>query len=261
MFKKQRYKSDLTDKQWKLIDPILPPESPFGRPRTTDLREVMNALLYISRTGCQWDMLPNEFPPRSTVHDYFLLWRNEKILDEISHLLRRKIRIKAGRNPEPTAAIVDSQSVKTTSATDAVGYDGGKKVKGRKRHIAVDVLGLLLEVVVHSASIQDRGGVKLVMNKLLQRFTTLKITFADGGYTGSKLARWFKKVGNIVLKIIKRPRKKFQVVKFRWIVERTFGWFNSHRRLSKDYEMSPCSSEAWVKIAAIDMMVHRLEPG
>ena len=160
--KKKRYRSDLTDNQWKLIEPILPGESPLGRPRTTELREVMNALRYMSRTGCQWEMLPSEFPARSTVFDYFKLWRDEGILDEIVVTLRESIRIKAGRNCEPSAAIIDSQSVKTTGSADDVGYDSGKKIKGRKRHLAVDVLGLLLMVVVHSAGIQDRAGATLL---------------------------------------------------------------------------------------------------
>ena len=217
----------------------------------------MNALRYMSRTGCQWHMLPSDFPPRSTVFDYFKLWRDEGILDEIVVKLRENIRIKAGRNATPTAAIIDSQSVKTTGSDIDVGYDGGKKIKGRKRHIAVDVLGLLLTVVVHSAGIQDRAGAKLVGANLLKYFKGLIIIYADGGYTGSSLSEWFSSFVNVILKIVKRPRKKFQIVKFRWIVERTFGWFNTHRRLSKDYECSPRSSEAWVKLASIHVMLNR----
>ena len=259
--KKKRYRSDLTDNQWKLIEPILPGESPLGRPRTTELREVMNALRYMSRTGCQWEMLPSEFPARSTVFDYFKLWRDEGILDEIVVTLRESIRIKAGRNCEPSAAIIDSQSVKTTGSAGDVGYDSGKKIKGRKRHLAVDVLGLLLMVVVHSAGIQDRAGATLLGAKLRMRFRCLKIIFADGGYSGSNLANWFLTMMQVVLQIVKRPRKKFQIVKFRWIVERTFGWFNTHRRLSKDYETSPRSAEAWVKLAAIHGMLNRCATG
>jgi putative transposase len=257
----KRYPSDLTDAQWHLIKPLIPDEKPGGRDRTTDMREVINAILYASRAGCQWRMLPTEFPPKSTVYGYFSQWRDEGVWDDMVRVLREQVRVDAERNKQPSAAIIDSQSVKTTGATEDVGYDGGKKIKGRKRHIAVDVLGLLLVVVVHSAHIQDRAGAQLVVTALLHHFSTIKIMFADGGYTGHALMNWCLKVANIVLTIIKRPRKKFQIVKFRWIVERTFGWMNTQRRLSKDYECLPASAEAWVKIAAINTMICRLSPG
>lgn len=258
---RKRYTSDLTDSQWALISPHLPAENDRGRPRETSLREVVNALLYISRTGCQWSMLPRDFPPRSTVHDYFSAWRDDGTLDEISRVLRENIREKAGRNRLPSAAVIDSQSVKTASVAERVGYDGAKQIKGRKRHLAVDVLGLVLAVVVHSAGIDERSGAKLLMRRLSVWFPGILKVWADGGYSGNPLKEWFFSLFRCVLEIVKRPRKRFQIVKWRWIVERTFGWFNWHRRLSKDYEYYESSAEAWVKIASINVMVHRLRPG
>ena len=255
------YPSDLTNKQWSLIKPHLPAENSIGRPRETDLREVINAMLYMSRTGCPWSMIPEGFPPRSTVYDYFSAWRDDGTWDEIIRVLRESIRLKAGRNKTPTAAIIDSQSVKTAATSENVGYDGAKKIKGRKRHFAVDVLGLLLMIVVHSAKIDERRGAKLLMGRVFAWFPGLLKVWADGGYTGNKLKLWFWTACQCVLEIVKRPRKRFQIVKWRWIVERSIGWLNWQRRLSKDYEYYETSSEAWIKIAFINVMVHRLHPG
>lgn len=167
------YRSDLNNKQWQLIEPHQPPEKERGRPRTTDLREVVNALLYMLRTGCQWDMIPEGFPPKSTVNDYFNTWKRDGTLDEINRVFRENVRIKEGRNRLPSASIIDSQTTKTASVSESVGYDGAKKTKGRKRHIAVDVLGLLLAVIVHSAAIDERSGAKLLMQRVKQWFPGL----------------------------------------------------------------------------------------
>ncbi len=258
---RKRYSTDLTDEQWAIIAPLIPPAKEGGRPRTTDMREVVNACLYISRTGCQWHLIPNDFPPKSTVFEYYARWSTDGTLDEMVRVLREAVRVKAGRNKKPSATIVDSQSVKTAGPALDKGYDGGKKIKGRKRHIAVDILGLLLVVVVHSAGIQDRAGAKLVMRKLMAYFTGIKIAWADGGYSGKSFKAWIKAVFNVIWEVVKRPRKVFKIVKFRWIVERTFGWMNYQRRLSKDYEYLPEHSEGWVKMAAINIMIRRLSPG
>lgn len=258
---RKSYRSDLTDKQWRLLESHLPPEKERGRPRTTNLREVVNALMYQLRTGCQWDMIPEGFPPKSTVNGYFNAWKRDGTLDEINRALRENIRLKEGRNRMPSASIIDSQTTKTASVSESTGYDGAKKTKGRKRHIAVDVLGLLLAVIVHSAAIDERSGAKLLMQRVRQWFPTILKVWADGGYTGNTLQSWFLSACQCILEIVKRPRKKFQIVKWRWIVERSFGWLNWQRRLSKDYEYYEDSAEAWIKLAFINVMIHRLQPG
>lgn len=255
---RKAYPSDLSDAEWEWLVPLLP-EPGGGRPRTTDLREVLNALRYLGRTGCGWRHLPHDFPPEGTVRDYFHQWRRTGLWQKIHDTLRRGVRIQAGRDPEPSAAIIDSQSVKATRTTGSRGYDAGKKINGRKRHLLVDTLGLLLAVVVHVASIQDRDGAKLVFAKCQHTLSRLQLIWADGGYAG-QLVNWTDQTCHWKLEIVKRSDHTpgFAVLPRRWVVERTISWVNNHRRLSKDYECWPDTSEALIHLAMIDVMLHRL---
>jgi putative transposase len=227
--------------------------------RTVDMREVINGIFYELRSGCAWRMLPHDLPPRQTVYHYFRQWQGDGTWERMNEALRTQLREADGRQAEPSAAIIDSQSVKTTNVKGIRGYDAGKKVKGRKRHILVDTMGLLLIVLVHAANIQDRDGAKLVFNKAKQYFSRLRLIWADGGYAG-KLIAWVLNNHNWVLEIVKRSDdvKGFQVLPRRWVVERTFAWLSFCRRLSKDYEVLPETSEAMIYAAMVHLMVRRL---
>jgi putative transposase len=254
------YPSDLSDKEWNIIKPHIPnPQTNRGRKRVHSYREILNAIFYLLRSGCAWRMLPHEYPHWKTVYHYFRLWRILGIWEHINNVLRTQLRILSGRKPEPSAAILDSQSVKTTETPGIRGYDAAKKINGRKRHILVDTIGLMLMVVVHTANIQDRDGAKLVLEQVIGTFPRLQLIWADAGYSG-KLVDWVKVMCGWVLEIVKRSDdvKGFKVLPHRWIVERTFGWLGRYRRLSKDYEGLTQSSQALIYAAMIRIMIKRM---
>jgi transposase len=255
-----RYASDVTDREWGLIAPHLPPPRRIGRPRTADLREVVNAIFYLATTGCQWRMLPRDLPPTSTVQRYFYDWRDSGLWRTINNHLVMDARELEGREASPTAGVIDSQSVKTTESGGVCGFDAGKKTKGRKRHILTDTLGLLVGLVVHAASVQDRDGAPAVLNSIRARWPWLRHVFADGGYAGPKLKDALRRIGGWNVQIVKRSdtAKGFEVLPRRWVVERTFAWLGRCRRLAKDWEKSIASAEAWVFVAHIRLVTRRL---
>ena len=262
---KLRYPSDLTDDEWKLVEPLIPPGKPGGGTRTVNMREVVNGLMYILSTGCQWRAIPKDLPPKSTIYDYFDLWTYDGTLDRIHHALYEQCREQEQRDASPTAAIIDSQSVKSAekggARIDAHGYDAGKKIKGKKRHILVDTVGLLLHAVVHPADIQDRDGGLLVMATLFGMFPFLNKLFADGGYQGSQFANALAKtLPNLGVEIVKRHDAAvgFKVIPKRWVVERTFAWLNRCRRLAKDWENLNIKALAFLRLASIRLMLRKL---
>jgi putative transposase len=255
-----RYTSDLPDAEWQLIHYCFPKPSKHGRPREHEFRELLNAIFYLVKTSCQWRNLPTHFAPWGTVYHYFRLWKRTGLWAAIHTHLREHVRQREGRPRHPSAGILDSQSVKSTEASDERGYDAGKKINGRKRHILVDTIGLILLVMVLPANIQDRDGARQLLAAFFGQSPPrrLKHIWADGGYAGT-LIDWAKQLWRCVIEIVKRgDLHTFKVLPRRWVVERTFGWLGRYRRLNRDYERQAHPGEMMVYLAMIRLMLARL---
>ena len=259
----KRYPSDLTDEEWDILKPILEKADPYttGRPRQVDLREVVNAIFYLNKTGCQWRYLPKDFPSYTLVSYYYHKWVDNNAWEQINTAIRQQLRKESSRNENPSAGIIDNQTVKRTpeSAPES-GFDGGKLIKGRKRHIVVDTMGCLLIVLVHAANIYDGRAARKVLSALFSLVDTVKKIWADGAYRGEEFIHWVKEQFDCVFEVVEKKKtgKGFQVLSPRWIVERTFAWLGRSRRLSKDYERKPTSSASHVYAASSRLMLRRI---
>lgn len=254
-----RYASDLTDGEWALLAPHLPGSRGTGRPRTTSLREVVNAILYLLRAGCPWRLLPRDFPPRSTVQRYFYAWRDAGLWPVINRHLAQAARRAEARTGEPSAGVIDSQSAPTTESGGPRGLDPAKRIKGRKRHIVTDTDGLVLDVLVHPANIQDVHGAVPLLRDLRRRFPGLRHVFADRVYRGRKLLEALEDCGPWTIEIVQRPPgvKGFHLLPRRWVVERTFAWLGRSRRLAKDFERAIETEQAWIYLACVQLLIRR----
>ena len=255
------YSSDLTDAQWQVIVPHLRAEvaGRRGRPRVWPVRRIVEAIVYLDRAGCAWRSLPADFPPWQAVYGYFAAWPDGGTLTRLHDALRAQVRIAAGRSAEPTAAVIDSQSVRAADTVPRTsrGWDNAKKVNGRKRHIAVDTLGLILAMVITAASVQDRDGARPLLWNLHRSCRKVRLVWADAGYSG-KLATWAQTLNMTLCIVAKRDRHTFEILPRRWVVERTFAWISKHRRTVRDYEHLPASHEAMILWAMTALMTRRL---